>query len=65
MITDISQSYNKGTSLQKNYGKMTGSFSYNCFVKFMVRKFWSYNMTMLYLNLCFNEMCYEGTALYF
>ena len=25
----------------------------------------SYNMTVLYPNPCYNEVCYKGTALYF
>ena len=31
----------------------------------MVKQFGSHNMTVLYPNLCSNEVCYKGTALYF
>ena len=56
----------KVTILQRNYRKMTiiWSFSYNSFVKFHGKKFGSHNMTVLYSNPCFNEVCYKGTALY-
>ena len=41
------------------------SFSYNFFVKFYGKNLgatiWS---TMLYPNLCYNDVCYKGTALY-
>ena len=38
------------------------SFSYNSFVKFHnFEKLWSDNL--LYPNLCYNEVCYKGTAL--
>ena len=30
----------------------------------MVLKFGHHIITMLYLNLCYNEVCYKGTALY-
>ena len=55
-----------GTILQKNYRKMTipWSFSYNSFVKFHGKKYGSHNMTMLYLNPLYNEMCYKEATLY-
>ena len=55
-----------GTIFQGNYRKMTisWSFSYNYFVKFHGKTFGSPNMTMLYLNLCYNKVCYKETALY-
>ena len=63
----ISEPCYKGTILQMNYRKMTisWSFSYNSFVKFHGKKIGSHNMTELYPNLCYNEVCYEGTALFF
>ena len=50
----------KGTILQINYRKMT-IFSYNCFEKIHGKKFLA--ASMLYLNLCYNEVCYKGIAL--
>ena len=41
------------------------SFSYNSFVKFHGKKFGSHNMTVLYPNLCYNKVCYKGSALYY
>ena len=42
------------------------SFSYNSFVKFYGdKKNGSHNMTPLYPNLCYNEVCYKGNVLYF
>ena len=50
-----------------NHVKMTIklSFSYNTFINSMVKKFGSQNMTYIhyYPNLCYNELCYKGTAL--
>ena len=40
---------------QRNYRKMTWSFSYNSFEK---------DWNLFYPNLCYNETCYKGTALY-
>ena len=40
------------------------SFSYNSFVKFHGKKFGIHNITLLYPNLCYNEMCYKGTEMY-
>ena len=40
------------------------SFSYNSFVKFHGKKIWSHNMTVVYTNACFNDVCYKGTALF-
>ena len=41
------------------------SFSYNSFIKFpWEKKFGNHNMAVLYPNLCYNEVCYKGTALY-
>ena len=55
----ISELCYKGTILQRNYRKMTikWSFSLNSFVKFHCKKFGSHNMTVLYPNLCYNEVC--------
>ena len=63
----IHESRYKGTNLQWSYRKMTvkWSFSNNSFVKFLgKKKIGSHNMTMLYLNLNYNEVCYKGTAFY-
>ena len=56
----------KGIILQRNYKKMTISWSssYNSFVKFHGKKFGSQNMTVLYPNPCYIEVCYNGTVLY-
>ena len=40
------------------------SFFYNSFVKFHSKKFGSHNITVFDQNLCYNEVCYKGTALY-
>ena len=40
------------------------SFSYNSFVKFTIKFFGSHNMTMLYLQMCCNEVLYKGILLY-
>ena len=62
----ISESHHKGTILQRNYRKMTisWSFSYNSFLKChgTVIEFGSHNMTMLYPNICYYEICFKGTA---
>ena len=39
-------------------------FSCNSIIKFHSKKSGSDNMTMLYPNLCNNEVCYKWTALY-
>ena len=39
-------------------------FPYNSFEKFHGKKIGSHSMTVLYPNLCYNEVCYKGTALY-
>ena len=71
-LENLQKSY-KGTLLQHNHRKMTMKdrlkwlFSYNSFVKFHRKYiFWSHNMTdsVVYLNLCDNEMCYKGVAQY-
>ena len=43
---------------------MKWSFSCNSFVKFYVKKIGNHNMTALYPIPCYNEVCYEGTTLY-
>ena len=62
----INESCYKRTILQRNYRKMTisWSFSYNSFVKFHGKKIGSHNMTLLYPNTFYSEVCYKGTALY-
>ena len=62
----ISEWCYKGTILQRNYRKMTisWSFSYNSVVK-LNKKIGSHNITMLCSNQCYIEVCYKGTALYF
>ena len=42
---------------------ITWSFSYNSFIKFHVEKIGSHSRTVLYLSLCYNKVCYEGTVL--
>ena len=61
----ISELWFTGTILQRNYRKMTIklSFSYNSFEKFQVKIFGIHIMTMLYPNLCYNEVCNKGTTL--
>ena len=56
----------KETILQRNYKKMTilWPFFYNSLVKVHGKKIGSHSMIMLYPNLWYIEMCYEGTALY-
>ena len=58
----------KGQLYKRIYRRMTlkWSFSYIPFVNFHVRKKMSgsHNMTVLYLNLCYNEVCSRRTALY-
>ena len=41
------------------------SFSYNYFVKLHSKKNGNLNMTVLYQNLCYNEVCYIRIAMYF
>ena len=62
----ISELCYKGTILQSNDRKITisWSFFYDSFENSMVKKIWSYNMTLLYTNLCYNDVCFKGTALY-
>ena len=38
---------------------MEWSFSYNSFVKLHGKKYGNPNMTMLYPNLCYIEVCYK------
>ena len=62
----ISELCYKGTILQRNYRKPTilWSFSYDSFAKFHNKTFESHNMTMLYPNLCYNEVCNTGSTLH-
>ena len=50
MDSVMSESYYKGTILQRNYRKMTilWSFSYNSFIKFHGKKFGSHSMAVSY-----------------
>ena len=57
----IGESCFKGTILQRNYRKMTMSFSYNSFVKFHGKIFWEPQHDRVF----YNKFCYKGTALYF
>ena len=43
---------------------MKWSFSYNSFVKSHGKKNGSHNQAMLYPNLCYNKVCYNGTTVY-
>ena len=56
----ISELCYKGTILQRTNRKMT--IKCYSFVKFHDKKFGSH-MTVLYPNLCYNEVCYKGNAL--
>ena len=62
----ISESYYLRAISQRNYRKMTitWSFSYNSFVKFHDKKNWSHIRTALYLTPCYYEVCYKETVLY-
>ena len=53
--------------LQRKYKKMTIPWNfYNSFVKFHGKKtIVSHKITMFSPNLCYNEVCYKRTALYF
>ena len=56
----------EGTILQRNYRKMTisWSFFYNSFVKFLhIKNIWEPQHDLLYPNLCYNEACFKGTGL--
>ena len=67
MDSFISELCYKGKILQRNYRKMTSSwsFSYNSIVIFHDKNIWEpQRVTVLYQNLCYNEVCYKGTALY-
>ena len=61
----ISEMCSKGEILQRNYRKMTisWSFSYNSFRKFHGKRIQSNNITVLYLNLSYSEACYKETVL--
>ena len=52
------------TILQKNYRKMniSWSFFYNSLQNYMVKKFWTHYMTVLYPNPCRNKVCYKGNT---
>ena len=64
MVHVISEVHYKGTILLRTILLIIWSFSYDSFVKFCGKKFGSHNMTMLYPNPCYNEVCFKGTALY-
>ena len=66
MFAVHSESCYNGTILQRNYRIITilWSFSNYSYVKFYGKKFESHIMTVLYLVLCFNKVCYKETALY-
>ena len=46
------------------YAALSFKETINSFVKCDGKKFGSHSMTVLYLNQCYNEMYYKGTALY-
>ena len=62
----ISESCYDGTILQRNYRKMTisWSFSYNSFVKFYGQKIWKPPHDSVISNLCYIKVYYKGTALF-
>ena len=39
-------------------------YNYMYFVKFRKKNIGIHNMAVLYPNLCYNEACYKGAALY-
>ena len=41
-----------------------GHFPIIRFVKIHGKQFESHNMAVLYQNVCYNEVCYKGTAMY-
>ena len=58
----ISETFYKETILQRNYRKKVISIP-----KMMPhdkKNIMSHNITLLYPNLCCNEVCYKGTASY-
>ena len=62
----ISEWCYKGTILQRNYRKnvhFSLSFSHSSLKNSRINKFGSHNITVVYPNLCYNKMCYKGTAL--
>ena len=61
----ISELCYKGTTLQRNYKKMTisWSFRYNSFVIFHGKTIWE-PQHVLYPNPCSNEVCYNRTVPY-
>ena len=62
----ISESCYKGKTLQRNDRKTTMEWSFHIIPlenSMVIKKLGSHNMTVLYLNLCYNEARYKGTAL--
>ena len=46
-------------------GQFYKRFISNSIVKFHGNKIWELNVIVLYPNLCYNEVCYKGTAMCF
>ena len=47
--------------LNSNHREMTISWSFS-YYSFFVKIFGNHNMPVLFSNLCYNEVCYKGTA---
>ena len=64
MVCVISELCNKRTILQRDFRKMTTtwSFSYNPFRKFHGKKIWELQHNHV-IFMCYNEVCYKGTPL--
>ena len=58
----ISESCYKGIIFKSMTEKR--SFSYNFFIKFNGEKTGNHSMTMFYLNPCYDQGCFKGTALH-
>ena len=62
----ISESFYKGKILQRNYRKMTVSWSFflNSFVKLHGKNVWKPQHDRVIFQFCYNWVCCKGTALY-
>ena len=63
----LSESCYKGTLLQNNYRTLPFHGHFPIIPRktpWYVKKFGSHNMTVLYRNTCYYEVCYKWTELY-